>query len=108
MIVGFGAAASEDDFLGPRADEGSDLLAGGFHSAAGTLTGSVDGSSVAKLLGEIGQHGVEHFRLDRRGGVEIEIDAVHKATQRILLAGLSYLHDVEARTSPQDRNQRFA
>ena len=55
---------------------------------------SVDGSGVAKFLGEIGQHGVEYFRLDRRRGVEIEINAVHGASHRILPADISYLHEV--------------
>ena len=108
MIVGLGAAAGEDDFLGPRSDEGGDLLAGGFHRAAGTLTGSVDGSSVAKFLGEIGQDGVEHFRLDRRGGVEIEINAVHGATHRILPAGVSCLHLVGSEIAPRERSPRPA
>src|SRR2546427_1667008 len=102
VVVGFGATAGEDDFLGARADQCGNLFARCFHSAAGTLTGSVDGSSVAKFLGEIGQHGVEHFRLDRRGGVEIEIDAVHGAIHRILPAGVRCLHEVGVRTSPQD------
>ena len=84
MIVGFGAAAGEDDFLGAGADQGRDLFAGGFHGGAGALAGRVDGGGVGKLAGEIGQHGVEDFRLDGRGGVEIEVDAVHKATHRIL------------------------
>ncbi len=83
VVIGFGAAAGEDDFLGAGADERSDLFAGGFDGGAGALAGRVDGSSVGKFAGEIGKHGIEHGRLDGRGGVEIEIDAVHKATHRI-------------------------
>ncbi len=102
VIVGFGAAAGEDDFLGAGADEGGDLFASCFHRRAGTLAGSVDGGSVCKFRGEIGKHSVEDFRLDGGGGVEIEIDAVHIATQRILPAGVSCLHEVGVRTSPRD------
>ena len=108
VVVGLGAAAGEDDFLGPRSDEGGDLLAGGFHRAAGTLTGSVDGSSVAKFLGEIGQHGVEHFWLDGSGGIEIEVDAVHGAIHRILPAGVSCLHQVGSEIAPRERSHRPA
>jgi len=87
VIVGFGAAAGEDDFLGTRADERGDLFTGRFDSGASALARSVDGGSIGEFAGEIGQHNVEHFRLDGCGGVEIEIDAIHKATHRILPAG---------------------
>ncbi len=87
VVVGFGAAAGEDDLLGAGADQGSDLLTRCFHGGAGFLAWGVDGSGVGEFRGEIGQHGVEHFRLDGSGGVEVEVDAVHKATPRILLVG---------------------
>src|SRR6266853_660731 len=87
VIVGFGGAAGEDDFLGAGADQSGDLFTGGFDGGASALAGSVDRSGVGKIRREIGQHSVEHFGLDRRGGVEIEVDAVHKSTHRILPAG---------------------
>ena len=43
----------------------------------------VDGGGIAVFAGEIGQHGAEHFRLNGRGGVVIEIDALHGARSRI-------------------------
>src|SRR5260370_41461644 len=89
VIVGLGAAAGEDDLLRAGADEGGNLFAGGFDRGAGTLTGSVDRSGVSEFRGKIGQHRVEHFRLDGCGGVKIEVDALHKPTHRILLAGRS-------------------
>ena len=107
VIVRFGAAAGKDDFLGAGADQGGHLFAGGFDGGASALARCVDGSGVGKFGGEIGKHGVEHFRLDGRGGVEIEVDAVHGASHRILPAGLSYLHEVGLErhlgTEPQDR-----
>ncbi len=83
MVVGFGATAGKDDFLGSGADQGGDLFAGRFDGGAGFLAGRVDRGSVGEFRGEIGQHGVKHSRLDGGGGVEIEVDAVHKATHRI-------------------------
>src|SRR5260370_5387164 len=88
VIVGLGAAAGEDDLLRAGADEGGNLFAGSFDRTAGTLPGSVDRSGVSEFRGKIGQHRVEHFRLDGRGGVKIEVDALHEATHRILLAGV--------------------
>ncbi len=87
VVVGFCAAAGEDDFLGARADEGGNLFTGCFDRGAGFLSRRVDRGSVGKFAGEIGKHGVEHSGLDGRGGVKIEIDAVHMPTHRILPAG---------------------
>ncbi len=86
MVVGFGAAAGEDDFLRAGTDEGGDLFARHFYACASLLAEGVDGGGVSEFPGEIREHGVKHFRLDGGGGVEIEIDAVHIATHRILRA----------------------
>ena len=64
VIVGFGAAAGEDDFLRASADQESDLFAGGFYSGAGALARGVDGGGVAELGGKIGKHGVEDGGFD--------------------------------------------
>ena len=84
VVVGFSAAAGEDDFLGSGADEGGDLFAGGFDGGAGALAGGVDGGGVGEIGGEIGKHGVEDLRVDGRRGVVIEVDAVHGAVLSIL------------------------
>jgi len=83
MVVGFGAAAGEDDFRGTRADEGGDLFAGGFDGGACALAGRVDRGGVGEIGGEIGEHGVEDLGIDGRRGVVIEVDAVHGAILRI-------------------------
>jgi len=87
VVVGFGAAAGEDDFLGPSVEERGDLFAGGFDGGAGALAKGVDGGGVAKFGREIREHGVEHGGVDGGGGVVIEVDAVHTAMNRILPAG---------------------
>ncbi len=83
MVVGFGAAAGEDNLLGARTDQHGHLIAGGFDGGAGALAGRVDRGSVAEFGGEIREHGVEDGRLNGRGGVVIEVDAVHGAAFRI-------------------------
>ena len=75
VIVGFGSAAGEDNFLGLRADESGDLFAGGFDGGAGFLAGGVDGGGVAEVSGEEGEHGFEDCGVDRSGGVVVEVDA---------------------------------
>src|ERR1700719_4737588 len=87
MVVGFGAAAGEDDFLGAGVEECGDLFARGFDGSAGELAECVDGRCVAEVGGEIGEHGVEDGGVDGRGCVVIEVDAVHTAMNRILPAG---------------------
>ena len=84
VVVGLGAAAGEDDFLGACADEGGDLFSGGFDGGAGALAGGVDGGSVCEIDGEIREHGVEDLGVDGRRSVVIEVDAVHGAALRIL------------------------
>ena len=75
-------------FLGA---EGGDLFAGRFYCCASLLAECVDGRGVPEFAGEIGQDCIEHFRLDGRRGVEIEVDAIHKTSHRILPAGESCL-----------------
>src|SRR5579859_118778 len=87
VVVGFGAATSEDNFLGTSVEERGDLLPSRFNGGAGALSERVDGRGVAEFGGEKGEHGVEDGRVDGGGGVVIEIDPVHKAMNRILPAG---------------------
>src|SRR5271154_1795357 len=86
VIVGFCAAAGEDDFLGLCADQCGDLFAGGFDGGACALAWGMDGGGVSKVGGEVGKHGVEDFGVDGGGGVVIDIDAVHGAASMILEA----------------------
>ena len=76
VIVGFRAAAGENDFGWTRTDEFGDLLAGGFDGAAGFLADGVDGSGVAVGIGEIREHGVEDSGGNGGGGVVVEIDGL--------------------------------
>ena len=87
MIVGLGAAAGEDDFLRAGVEQRGDLLASGLNGGPGALAGRVDGRGVAEFRREIGEHIVEDGGIDGGGGVVIEVDTVHTATNRILPAG---------------------
>ena len=87
MVVGFGAATGEDNFLGPGIEERCDLFASGFDGGAGALAERVNGGGVAEVGGKIGKHGVEDGGIDGGGGVVIEVDAGHTTINRILLAG---------------------
>ncbi len=80
VIVGLGAAASEDNFLRASVHESGDLFASGFDGGAGALAESVDGGSVAEIGREKGKHGVEDRRVDGSGGVMVKVDTMHKNT----------------------------
>jgi hypothetical protein len=43
----------------------------------------VNRRGIAILPGQIGEHSVERFRLDRGGGIVIQIDAIHGRAIRI-------------------------
>ena len=86
VVVGFGPAACKDNFLGAGVEERGHLFAGGFDGGAGALAKGVNRGGIAKVGGEIGEHGVEDGGLDGGGGVVIEVNASHTAINRILLA----------------------
>src|SRR5579863_1526994 len=75
QVVAFSGAAGEDDFLRSSANQRGDLRAGGFDRFfAGPAEGMVTAGGVAEFLGEIGQHGLNHARIDLRSGVIIEVN----------------------------------
>ena len=104
VIVGFGAAAGEENLLGARADERGHLFAGGLDGSASLLAESVDRRSVAEFAGEVGEHRVEHFRLDGGGGVVIEIDAVHGMLLMMIL-DMGHAAEVERRSRTARGNE---
>jgi hypothetical protein len=61
---------------GFRADERSDLSACLVDRLVGSVTEGMVAGGVAVLLLQVGQHGVEHLRGDRGGGVVVEVDQV--------------------------------
>jgi hypothetical protein len=73
-VAGFGAAAGEDDLVRLRADQRRDMAARGVDGVFGAAAQRVTGRRVAERVAQERQHGVEHIRRDRRGGVVIEID----------------------------------
>ena len=83
MVICFRAAACKNDFLGTRANQRGDLFACRFHRGARLLSKGVNRSGIAELARQIRQHRVEHFRLDRRGGIVVQIDAIHGRAIRI-------------------------
>ena len=83
VIVGFCAAAGEDNFLRACAEKRGDLIAGSFDGGTGALADSVDRGGVAEVDGEIGKHRVEDGGFDGCGGVEIEVDAIHGVISRV-------------------------
>ena len=74
VIVGFGAAAGKENFLGASVNECSDLFTRDFDGGAGFLPDSVNGGSVTEGCGKVREHDIEHSRIDGRGCVVIEID----------------------------------
>jgi hypothetical protein len=83
MVVRFRAAAGEDDFLCTRANQRRDLFARSFNGSARLLPKGVNRSGIAVFPRQKRQHSVERFRLDSRGGIVIQIDAIHGRAIRI-------------------------
>ena len=75
-VVAFAAASGEVYLAGFRADGIRHLLAGSFHRLAGFTAYAVDGAGVAEGLGEIRQHGFQHFGAGCGGGRIVHIDHI--------------------------------
>ena len=77
QVVRFGGAAREDDVLVRRADHRGHLASCRVDGVAGPPAGGViEAGRVADLIAQQRQHRVEHARIDRRGGVGIQVDHV--------------------------------
>src|SRR5208283_3182535 len=75
QVVGFRRAAGEDDLLGRRVDQGSNLLPGGLHRFfASPAERVVAARGVPELLREIGQHRLQHARIHWCGGVIVHVN----------------------------------
>ena len=76
-VARLGAAAGEGDFVSARADQRGDLCARVLDRIMRAPPRGMCGGRVAEFLAQERQHGVEHGRIDRRGGIVIEVDRLH-------------------------------
>ena len=75
QIVRFRGAAGEDDLFGRGANQIGDLFAALFHGfLRDPAEAVIAAGGVAKILGEIRQHGLKHTGIHARGRVIIEIN----------------------------------
>ncbi len=74
QIVRFGRAAGKHDVFGTRADQGGNLFARRHHGGMRVLTVYMRGRRITEVFPQIGQHRLDDARIDRRGGVVIQID----------------------------------
>lgn len=81
VVVRLRATAGENDLLRARINQCSDLFASGLDRGASALAESVNRGGVAELGREKRKHGVEDGGLDGRGGVVIEVNALHKSQE---------------------------
>ncbi|GGY00391.1 hypothetical protein GCM10010358_62700 [Streptomyces minutiscleroticus] len=72
--VGLGAGAGEDDLVRTGPEQGGHLLAGRRERGARPVAVGVGAGGVAEELGEVGQHRPDDARVDRGGGVVVEVD----------------------------------
>ncbi len=73
-VVGFGAAAGEDDFVGVAVEEGGGLFAGEVDGFADGFGGGVGAGGIGKVIFEEWEHGLEDGGVELGGGVVVEVD----------------------------------
>jgi len=81
QIVCFGAAGSENDFVGASACERSDLPARAINRGARFLAERVHARRVAEPFGQVRKHRLNDTRVGRCRGAVIEIDFAHGALE---------------------------
>ena len=80
QVVRLGRAAGENDVARLGVDQGGDLRPRLLDRLFGLPAPRVAAARrVAEALAEVRQHGFEHARIDRRGGVVVEVDAAGHA-----------------------------
>ena len=77
VVVAFSAAAREDQFPGPAADQRGNLSAGSRNSPFGDDPVGVTARGVSEALIEVGCHCFGNLLGDGCSGVVIQIDRVH-------------------------------
>nr|GFC18284.1 hypothetical protein [Tanacetum cinerariifolium] len=74
-VVALSRTASEDNLLGVAVDELRNLSAGVVYAFLRCpAKGVVARGGVAEYVGEVGHHGLQHARVERRGGVVVQVD----------------------------------
>jgi len=76
-----GGASGEDNLLWPRTDQTSNLGPRLLDRRMRPPAQGIDRGRVAELFPQVGQHGLQHLRIDGRRCVVVEIDWVHDRTQ---------------------------
>ena len=80
QVVGFGAAAGEDDLRRAASQQRRHRLARALHRRPRLLSVMMDGGGVPEVLAEVRLHGLKDLGQHGRGGVIVEIDAAHGGT----------------------------
>ena len=102
-IVALGSAASEDDLRCFAAEQLRHRFACVLDGGACLLPVAVDGRGVAEALQKVWAHRLEDLRQYGRGGVVVEVNAVHIEPGSILRWGLVWFGGLQDRSyRPQE------
>jgi len=91
QVVTFGAAAGEDDLVRVAVEPPGYRFAGLFDGLLGLAPEAMHRQRIAILFGEIGQHHLQHARVEGRCSAVVQIDASHGAPANFSDHDLGYL-----------------
>src|SRR5215469_5473793 len=83
-VVALGSTASENHLGSIAPEQLRDGLARTLNRRPRILSMVMDGRGIAKTLAKPGAHSLKHLGQDRRGGVVVEVNAVHTEPASIL------------------------
>src|SRR5581483_11253877 len=104
-IDAFRAAAGKDDFGGFATEHGTGSFAGFIQPGAGFPAHMMNGGRIAPDVAEKRQHRLPHLRIERRGGVVIEING-SRHWSREPGGGITSFRDFQNRLAPGSQEKR--
>src|SRR5258708_29263200 len=78
QVVRLGSPAGEEDFLGMGIEQGGHAIPGVLERFAGAAAGLMGAGGIAVDLGRKWAHRLPYRWKQRRGGVVVEVNAVHR------------------------------
>src|SRR5262249_52804832 len=91
VVIRLGASAGKHDLAGQAPEQASHLPPGGLHRASRRRAVEMRAGWISEMLFEVRAHGRDHFGIERRGGVVLQVEGRHAGSSHYVTAGFATL-----------------